>query len=308
MGDCLVSMPAASYADSRALSWQRVCDYVELTKPKIAVLELVTVAVAAVLASAGAPDLWLVLHALIGTALIAAGASAWNQLLERDTDALMQRTADRPLPSGRMGAREVAVFGSVSAVVGVAYLSLLVNPLTAALGAITWVLYVCIYTPLKSRSHANTMVGAVAGAMPILMGWAAVGQPLDLAAATLFLIVFLWQFPHFMAIAWIYRRQYAAAGLQMLPVVDPSGLRAGGQAVLAALALLPVSLLPSMVSFAGPLYFVWALFLGAAQIACAAFFLFRLSDLSARILLRASLVYLPALLIWLMLGPLRTFN
>lgn len=303
-----MSMPAASYAQSRFVVWQRVCDYVELTKPRIAVLELVTVAVAAVLASAGAPDLRTLLHALIGTTMIAASASAWNQLLERETDALMERTADRPLPAGRLSVREVAVFGSVLALVGVGYLAMLVNPLTAAFGAITWALYVCIYTPLKSRSYANTMIGAVAGAMPILMGWAAAGEPLDLAAATLFLIVFLWQFPHFMAIAWIYRRDYAAAGLQMLPVVDPSGLRAGGQAVLAALALLPVSLLPSMVSFAGPLYFLWALFLGAAQIGCAAFFLFRLSDQSARILLRASLVYLPALLIWLMLGPLRTFS
>ncbi|HVX62452.1 MAG TPA: heme o synthase [Pirellulales bacterium] len=303
-----MSMPAASFAQTRSLSWQRLCDYLELTKPKIALLELVTVAVAAVLASAGDPNLWRVFHALIGTALIASSASAWNQLLERHTDALMERTADRPLPAGRLSVREVAILGSVGAVLGVLYLAILVNPLTAALGAITWTLYVCIYTPLKSRSHANTLIGAVAGAMPILMGWAAVGQPLDLAAATLFLIVFLWQFPHFMAIAWIYRRDYAAAGLQMLPVVDPSGLRAGGQAVLAALALLPVSLLPSMVSFAGPLYFLWALLLGSAQIVCAAIFLFRLSDSSARLLLRASLAYLPALLIWLMLGPLRTFS
>ncbi|HEV7223382.1 MAG TPA: heme o synthase [Pirellulales bacterium] len=303
-----MSMPAVTYADSRLLSWQRASDYLELTKPKIAALELVTVTVAAVVASAGAPDLWSVLHALIGTALIAAGASAGNQLLERETDALMERTADRPLPAGRLSVREAAIFGAAAALAGAIYLAVLVNPLTSALGVLTWVLYVGVYTPLKSRSHVNTMVGAVAGAMPILMGWAAVGQPLDLAAATLFLIVFLWQFPHFMAIAWIYRRQYAAAGLQMLPVVDPSGLRAGGQAVLAALALLPVSLLPSMVSFAGPLYFVWALLLGAAQIACAAMFLFRQSDRSARVLLRASLVYLPSLLIWLMLGPFRSFS
>ena len=303
-----MSMPAVSYAESRLLSWQRVCDYVELTKPKIAALELVTVAVAAVVAGSGTLDLWRLFHALAGTALVAAGASAFNQLLERDTDALMERTADRPLPSGRMSVREVAAFGSAASLAGVLYLALLVNPLTAALGALTWALYVCIYTPLKSRSHANTMVGAVAGAMPILMGWAAAGRALDLGAATLFLIVFLWQFPHFMAIAWIYRRQYAAAGLQMLPVVDPSGLRAGGQAVLAALALLPVSLLPSMVSFAGSTYFAWALLLGAAQLACAAAFLFRLSDASARVLLRASLVYLPSLLVWLMLGPLSSLG
>ena len=303
-----MSMPAVSYADSRLLSWQRACDYFELTKPKIAALELVTVAVAAIVASSGTFELWRVFHALVGTALVAASASAFNQLLERDTDALMERTADRPLPAGRLSVREVAAFGSAAALAGMLYLAILVNPLTSALGALTWALYVCIYTPLKSRSHANTMIGAVAGAVPVLMGWAAVGRPLDLGAATLFLIVFLWQFPHFMAIAWIYRRQYAAAGLQMLPVVDPSGLRAGGQAVIAALALLPVSLLPSMVSFAGPVYFGWALLLGVGQIVCAAAFLLRLSDGSARVLLRASLVYLPALLVWLMLGPLRSFD
>ena len=298
-----MSISTATYVTPRAHGWQRVADYIELTKPKIVLMELVTVAVAAVLASHGEPDKWLVLHAVIGTVLVAAGASAWNQWIERRTDALMDRTADRPLPAARLTGREVTVLGTLASIGGTAYLAFCVNGLTAALGALTWLLYVAVYTPLKSRSPSNTAVGAVAGAMPILMGWTAVGGQLNLSAATLFLIVFLWQFPHFMAIAWIYRRQYAAAGLKMLPVVDPSGLRVGGQAVIAALALVPVSLLPAMISFAGPMYFVWALVLSVGQLLCAFAFLLRMNEHTARILLRASLVYLPSLLLWLTAGP-----
>ena len=216
----------------------------------------------------------------------------------------MPRTAGRPLPSGRLNCRDVAWFGSITAVVGVCYLALLVNELTACLGLCSWLLYVVIYTPLKRRSTANTAVGAVAGALPVLMGWTAAGRPLDLFAATLFMIVFLWQFPHFMAIAWLFRRDYAAAGMQMLTVVDPSGNRAGRQAVLAASALVPVTLVPGLVSFATPLYGAAALSIGIAQLVCAALFFRRLDETSARRLLRASLLYLPAILCLLTLVPL----
>jgi protoheme IX farnesyltransferase len=300
-----MSISTASCLPVRAQGWQRASDYIELTKPKIVVMELVTVAVAAVVASGGSPDLWFLAHAVVGTVLVAAGASAWNQWLERHTDGLMDRTAERPLPAARLSGREVTAIGTLASAAGTVYLGLFVNWLTAALGALTWLIYVCVYTPLKSRSPSNTAVGAVAGAMPVLMGWTAVGGRLNLSAATLFLIVFLWQFPHFMAIAWIYRRQYAAAGLKMLPVVDPSGWRAGSQAVMAALALVPVSLLPSVISFAGPAYFVWALLLSVGQLLCAVLFLTRMSDQTARVLLRASLVYLPSLLLWLTAGPFR---
>ncbi|HVX15540.1 MAG TPA: heme o synthase [Pirellulales bacterium] len=296
----------ATYLPARAATWQRAADYIELTKPKIVLMELVTVAVAAIVANSGVPDLWLLGHAVIGTVLVAAGASAWNQWLERRTDALMDRTADRPLPAARLSGREVMVAGTLSSVIGTVYLAIAVNVITATLGAITWLIYVAVYTPLKSRSPANTAVGAVAGAMPILMGWTAVGGRLNLAAATLFLIVFLWQFPHFMAIAWIYRRQYAAAGLKMLPVVDSTGLRAGAQALVAALALVPVSLLPSLISSAGPTYFIWALALSLGQLGCATAFLLRMNEQTARALLRASLIYLPALLLWLTAGPFRS--
>ncbi len=172
------------------------------------------------------------------------------------------------------------------------------------MGLATWLVYVWIYTPLKTRTSANTAVGAVAGALPVLMGWASVGAPLGLKAFTLFLIVFLWQFPHFMAIAWIYRREYAAAGLRMLPVVDPSGHRAGVQAVLCALILVPVSLVPAVLDLAGGAYFSWALILGLGQLACAVSFSWRLDEVSARRLLRASLIYLPMVLLALVLGPL----
>jgi protoheme IX farnesyltransferase len=300
-----MSIPTSSYVPARSAVWQRAADYLALSKPKIMLMELVTVAVAAVVAGSGMPEFRLLAHTLLGTFLVAAGASAWNQWLEPHSDALMDRTADRPLAAARMTGWEVALFGTAAALAGVAYLVALVNPETAAVGALTWLVYVGLYTPMKSRSSANTAVGAVSGALPILMGWTAVGEPLDLGAATLFSVVFLWQFPHVMAVAWIYRRQYGDAGLKMLPVVDPSGLRAGVQAVAAALLLVPVSLLPTRIGFAGPLYLVWALALGLGQLAWAVAFLLRRSDRTARGLFRATLIYLPALLLWLAAGLLQ---
>jgi protoheme IX farnesyltransferase len=215
----------------------------------------------------------------------------------------MPRTAGRPLPSGRLSTKEVVWFGAITIVVGTLQLALMVNLLTALLGLITWATYAWAYTPLKTRSSANTAVGAVAGALPVLMGWAAVA-PLSLPAYALFLIVFLWQFPHFMAIAWLYRQQYAAAGLQMLTVVDPGGHRAAAQAVIAALVLVPVSLVPAVLNIAEDWYFAVALLMSVLQFGCAAWFAARLDERSARWLLRASLIYLPVVMILLMLGPL----
>lgn len=295
-----MSTSAISIEKRRSSVLSRGWDYLELTKPKIAVLELVTVAAAAVLAGL---DFQLLLHAMIGTTLVAGSASALNQWWERERDGSMRRTANRPLPAGRLTALEVLLFGAITVMLGVAYLALFVNLLTAALGGLSWVLYVLVYTPMKSRTSANTLVGAVAGAMPILMGWSAMGQPLGMEAFTLFLIVFLWQFPHFMAIAWLYREDYAAAGLKMLPVVEPTGLRAGAQAAMAALILIPVSLVPAVIPAVGNwlppqlyFYFGWAVLLGVGQLACAISFFWRLDETSARRLLRASLVYLPGLM------------
>ena len=304
-----MSMPTATYAARRTALVSRAACYLELAKPRIAALVLVTVAVAAFVGSWTRPDPLLLLHTLAGTALIAASASALNQWIERRSDALMDRTADRPLPAGRIPASEVLCVGAAAALVAVVYLGTMVNWLTAMIGLLTWFLYVVVYTPMKARTPANTVVGAVAGALPVLMGWTAVGAPLALSAgglkaATLFFIVYLWQFPHFMAIAWIYREQYAAARLQMLPVVDPSGRRAGVQAIVAALALLPVSLLPALDRLAGPVYIAGALVLSGLYLYFSTQFFLQRSEVSARRLLRASLVYLPALLGLFMLVPL----
>jgi protoheme IX farnesyltransferase len=293
----------------RSADWLlTLCDYLELTKPKISVLVLVTVAVSMFVATWGPPSPWLLVNTLIGTALVAASASALNQRLEWRSDALMDRTLFRPLPAGRLTERDALIFGTAAIVAGLLYLAVAVNWLTAALGAATWLLYVVIYTPLKRITPLNTVIGAVAGALPTLMGWSAAGGSFAMSsggimAGTLFVIVYLWQFPHFMAIAWIYRRQYAAAGLRMLTVVDASGWRAGQQAVVAALTLLPVSLVPAM-QHAGPVYVAGAIVLGLVYLAFSALFCIRRDEASARWLLRTSLVYLPALLFMIMLIPL----
>ncbi len=295
----------------RSMLLARLSDYLELSKPRIATLVLVVVAVSAYVGSWGPPEPWTLFHTLLGTALVAASASAFNQWIERRRDALMPRTADRPLPSGRLDARQTIAFGITTLSVGVSYLTCLVNLTTAMFGLLTWFLYVVVYTPMKAKSSANTAVGAIAGALPVLMGWSAVEasfsltsgpMPGGLRVAALFLIVYLWQFPHFMAIAWIYRQQYGAAGMQMLTVVDPTGRRAGLQALLGSLALLPISLLP-MLQLAGRAYIVGAITLGAAYLIAAALFCWRRNDRTARGLLRASLVYLPAMLVLLIVSP-----
>ena len=294
---------AKKIAATKATTASKFADYLELTKPRIAVLELVTVTMAAFTASWSVPDLGLLAWLLLGTTLVASGASAFNQWLEIATDARMPRTADRPLPAGRISARQAFTFGFVTTVSGALVLAYQVNLTTAALGLATWFLYVVVYTPLKRITPLNTVVGAVAGAIPVLMGWAAVDVHLGLPAAALFMIVFLWQFPHFMAIAWLYRDDYARGGMKMATVVDPTGRSAARQSFFAALALIPVSLLPAMLHSAGPMYFAWAALLGTLQLGCAAWFLLDQNERTARVLLRATLIYLPSLLLMLMLGP-----
>ena len=285
-------------------------DFVELTKPGISVMILVTVAVAIYIATWGQPNPWILLHTVLGTLLVSASASAINQWLERRTDGEMKRTSNRPLPAGRLGSGQVLGFAAITVVVGFAYLVLAVNLLTGLLALLTWVLYAWVYTPLKSRTHWNTAIGAVAGALPMLIGWAAAEGSFDLRSdarsAALFGMLFFWQFPHFMAIAWIYRSQYGSAGLQMLTVVDPSGRRAGVQAVLAALALIPISLIPALYApgIGGLVYLGLAFLLGTAQLACAVLFLLDRDNVTARRLLRASLIYLPAMLACLLFIPL----
>ena len=295
-----MSTTTLSLAPVRAHRLARVADYIELTKPRIGVLVLVTVSISYCCARWGQPEPWAMIHAMLGTLLVASSASALNQVIERKLDLRMDRTADRPLPAGRLSVSEVIAFAIVTIVAGEVYLALLVNLEAAMWGLLTWAIYVWIYTPLKTRTPLNTAIGAISGALPVFIGWAAAGSVGNdyLRASSLFMIVFLWQFPHFMAIAWMYRKQYGKAGMQMLSVVDPTGRRAGVQAVCGALALLPVSLLPGLFTpgFGGLVYLVVAFLLGVMQLAFAVAFCTSLSDLAARRLLKASLVYLPTVL------------
>lgn len=295
-----MSTTTLSMETARAHRLSRVADYVELTKPRIGVLVLVTVAISYCCARWGQPEPWAMVHAMVGTLLVASSASALNQLLERRLDLRMDRTSERPLPAGRLSKSEVVVFAIITIVAGEAYLALLVNLEAALWGLLTWAIYVWVYTPLKTRTPLNTAIGAISGALPVFIGWSAAGGVWSdpLRASSLLMIVFLWQFPHFMAIAWMYRKQYGQAGMQMLSVVDPTGRRAGVQAVCGALALLPVSLLPGLFTpgIGGSVYLVLAFLLGVMLLAFAIAFCTSLSDLAARRLLKASLVYLPSVL------------
>jgi protoheme IX farnesyltransferase len=300
-----MSAPSLTLAPPRTAVLGRLRDYVELTKPRIAVLELVVVATAGLVATWGQPDPLLLVHAMVGTLLVAASASAANQWLERRRDLRMARTADRPLPAGRLLPTEAAAFSLATLLAGALYLAIFVNAASLGWALLTWALYVLLYTPLKTATTINTAVGAVAGALPVFIGWTAAGEALDRRAVALALVLFLWQFPHFMAIAWLYREDYARAGYLMLTTVEPTGRRAGWQAVLAAVAIVPVSIVPvlSAPSLGSVMFAACAIALGLAQAALAAAFWNKASETNARLLLRASLVYLPTLLVTLMLAP-----
>lgn len=284
------------------LSRLRVMDYVELTKPRVTVLVLFTVGAGVLLAGGRDFSFLVLLHTVLGTALVAAGAAALNQWYERDSDALMRRTEKRPLPSGRLQALEVFVFGLALGVAGVLYLALTLNHILSALiAAVTFVLYVAVYTPLKRRTPLNTLIGAVPGALPPLIGWCAVRGEWTDEAGVLFLILFLWQVPHFLAIAWMYRAEYARAGLMMLPGVDSDGRRTSQNMILYCLALLVVSFQPVLYGDAGLLYLGGAVLLGLAFLATALGFWRWRTHCQARRVMRASLLYLPGLLALLLL-------
>ena len=257
---------------------------------------LLTAAAGFYLGSRGSVNLWLLAHTLFGTALVASGTNAFNQLRERDVDARMRRTRNRPLPSGRLSPRAAGVFAAAISLAGVCYLGLLVNLLTAGLAALTLVSYVFLYTPLKAKTSLNTLIGAVPGALPIVGGWTAAGGGIDTAAWALFGILFLWQLPHFLALAWIYRDDYRRGGLAMLSVEDPDGRRTGRMILLYALALLPVSLLPTLVGVTGAVYFFGALACSVAYAAVGAGMLPAATERRAWRLFIASIIYLPALL------------
>jgi heme o synthase len=273
----------------------RPADWLELTKPRITLMVVLTALVGFVTASPGPAWGFLLLAALAGTGLVAAGASVLNQVMERDTDALMRRTRTRPLPAGRVGPAPARAYGALLTLAGLATLLGLCGRLAAGVALATWASYLFAYTPLKRRTPLATLVGAVPGALPPVIGWAAARGRLEPGAFILFAILFLWQIPHFLAIAWLYREDYARAGLPMLPVLDREGTFTGRQAVLHSLALLLVSLAPAAAGLAGPPYLAGAFVLGAGLTAFA-LRLARARDLgSARGLFLASVVYLPAL-------------
>ena len=274
-------------------------DYVALTKPRLNFLVVATSAAAYYLGGPRHPDVVAMGQAVAGTALVAGGAAVLNQLYERDTDALMRRTRLRPLPDGRVAPSDARTFGIALSLAGLVLLAARTNWLSTALALATLIVYLIIYTPIKRRTSLSTLVGAVPGALPAVIGWTASHGSIGLGGATLFAIVFLWQIPHFMAIAWMYRDDYGKAGFPMLPVVDPAGRRAGRQAVLYAAALVPVSLVPTLAGLAGAAYLASALVLSLALLVLAVRFAATRSDGAARALFLGSITYLP--IIWIVM-------
>jgi heme o synthase len=271
--------------------------YIALTKPRITWLILMSTAVGYFFgmkhAWRGLPDWLLMFHTLVGTGLIASGTAALNQWYERHADSLMRRTAGRPIPSGKLSANRALWFGITLVIAGFSELVLGVNPLTGLLGAATMGSYLFLYTPLKQRSHLSTVIGALPGAVPPLMGYAASYGGLTSEAWTLFAILFVWQFPHFLAIAWMYRDDYARAGIRMLPVVEPDGMSTSRQIVLYASTLIPVSLFPVLLGMSGRIYLVGSLLLGAWFLYTGVRVAFDRTNVRARQVLLASVIYLP---------------
>jgi protoheme IX farnesyltransferase len=276
---------------------KRAAAYLELTKPRITCFILMSTAIGFLFGlPPGATSVWMLLaHTLIGTALIASGTAALNQWYERAADAQMNRTRNRPIPSGRVGSRSAAAFGVALSILGFADLALGTNPLAALLGLFTLVTYLFVYTPLKQRSPHATTIGAIPGAMPPLIGFAAACGTLTSGAWILYAILFLWQFPHFYAIAWIYREDYARAGIRMLPVVEPDGVSTARRIVVLSAALIPLSIVPSLLGMAGTWYLVGSIVLGLAMLAAGWRASQHLSRLAARHVLLASVIYLPLL-------------
>lgn len=292
-----VAVESATVLSERSRAMPRWRDYVVLSKPRIAVMGLVTVALGFMLGTTADWSVVTLAHSLFGIGAVAISCSVLNQWLEQDTDRLMTRTASRPLPTGRLLSGEVLLFGLALLFVGLLDLMFFVNGLTALLSVFTLLLYVAVYTPLKRHTSFCTVIGAIPGAMPPVLGWAAAGGELNAGAFALFATLFVWQFPHFLAIAWLYRDQYAAAGLRMLPQIKPAPRITGWLCVGYSLALIPVSFLLKDAALAGDSFAVIALILGVGYVAFSVRFLIDESVRTARQLLWFSLIYLPVLLL-----------
>jgi protoheme IX farnesyltransferase len=292
---------AAPYSatTARAAARSRGADFVSLTKPRLNTLVLMTSAAAYFLGDGHRLPWAHLLHTLVGTALVAGGASALNQHWERETDRLMRRTRLRPLPDGRLHPQDAMWFGVALSAIGIAELAVFVNPLTAAIAALTLVSYVWLYTPLKTRTSLSTIVGAIPGALPALLGWAAATNTTSAGGWILFGIVVMWQMPHFLAVAWLFRDDYASAGMPLLPVVEPDGRSTGRQSVLYTAALIPISLLPMAVGMATAYYLVGAITLGAVLMVLSLEFATSRSVHAAKRLFYGTILYLP--LLWIVL-------
>lgn len=296
------SLPAAAVADK-----SRWALYADLFKARLSTLVLLTTLVGFYLGVVGRVDYGRLFHTLLGTGLIVAAAAALNELWERRFDARMRRTQDRPLPSGRMQPESVLRIGVSAAVAGLVYLAVAVNLTTALLGALSLVCYLFIYTPLKRITWWNTAVGTIPGGLPPLMGWTAARDGFSSEGLSLFLILAFWQIPHFMAIAWIYREEYARAGFKMLPVVEPDGKRTGRHALLSTLLLLPAAVGPFLLGLTGKTYLCAALLLSLAYLGCARKFALDLNLSSARKLFLVSILYLPLLLVLMVVDKTRFY-
>jgi protoheme IX farnesyltransferase len=298
----LHSVAVANLERSRLSTRERVSAYLELTKPRITFLIVLTSAAGFGLASRGNVNYVALTSALFGIALLSSGIATLNQYMERDLDGLMRRTAGRPLPSGKLLPWEAMAFGVGLTVAAEIYLLAFVNPLSAMLGLTVIAGYLFGYTPLKTRTSLSTLVGAFPGAVPPLIGWTAARGELSIEGWVLFAILFLWQFPHFLAIAWMYREDYSRAGILMLPVVEPDGRVTAQQIVIYTLMLIPVSLLPTILGMSGRIYFYGAIILGLLFLYSSVRAAFSLSRQQARRLLLASVLYLPLLFILMVLN------
>ena len=281
---------------------ERLAAYAELTKPRITFLIVLTSAAGFALASPGNINYRALAGAMFGIALLSSGIATLNQYMERDLDALMRRTADRPLPSGKLLPWEALCFGVGLTVAAEIYLATLVNPLTGVLGLTVIAGYLFAYTPLKTRTTLSTAVGAFPGAVPPLIGWAAARGELSIEAWVLFAILFLWQFPHFLAIAWMYREDYGRANILMLPVVEPDGRVTAQQIVVYTVLLVPVSLLPAALGISGKIYLYGAIVLGLLFLYSSLRAAFSKSRQEAKRLLLASVIYLPLLFILMVIN------
>ena len=282
-------------AAATAVPRSRAADYAALAKPRLNLLVVASTLAGYVMAGGEPGSVTALLCTVIGTGLVAGGAAAFNQVIERDTDGLMRRTRTRPLPDGRLGAPEAVRYAAVLSIAGLIVLGAGVNGLAAAVALTTLASYAVVYTPLKRRTSFATVIGAIPGALPPVIGWAAAENGLSLGAWVLFGILFLWQLPHFLAIAWMYREDYARAGLPMLPVIEPDGRSTARQAVVYAAALLPLALAPTLVGMSGTIYFAGALVLTLVFVAMAGRFALSRAVRDARNLFFWSIIYLPIL-------------